>query len=270
MSSKFVNDLSPKKALIFGAIAGLLVILVVGAVIWAVAHFSQEEVRSAENGAKQEVAKNLQEDVLTQISPSDKPAVELFVMSYCPYGTQMQKAFLPVMKLLGGKADIKIKFVSYTMHGDKEARENNREYCIQKNSPDKFVDYLTCFLDKGGQTDDKDDIAVAESCMAAFKINKTAVEKCMAETTAEFKISGTSYPVYAAENTKYGVEGSPTLVVNGARVSPSTRSPEAVKDLICSAFTNKPAECDQTLSETPAAAGFGLSAAGSNSSASCN
>ena len=33
----------------------------------------------------------------------EKPEVELFVMSHCPFGTQIEKGMLPVARLLGDK-----------------------------------------------------------------------------------------------------------------------------------------------------------------------
>ncbi|MBU3941884.1 MAG: hypothetical protein KKF74_03150, partial [Nanoarchaeota archaeon] len=45
----------------------------------------------------------------------DKPEVELFVMSHCPYGTQIEKGMLPVARLLGDKIDFNIRFCSYAM-----------------------------------------------------------------------------------------------------------------------------------------------------------
>lgn len=53
-------------------------------------------------------------------------------MSYCPYGLQAEKMFLPVYDLLKNKAEMGIYFVNYIMHDKKEIDENLREYCIQK------------------------------------------------------------------------------------------------------------------------------------------
>ena len=194
------------------------------------------------------------------LTKSDKPVVELFVMSYCPYGTQMEKALLPVQELLGSKADISIKFVSYTMHGATETQENTRQYCMMQDAPDKFQAYLKCFLDSGNST----------SCMASTAMDVTAISSCMTGAYTAFGLSdsGTSYPVYAADNQKYGVSGSPTLVINGAIVSAS-RSPEAVKVAICNAFTTAPAECNTALSTAQASPGFGSGTTAASSAASC-
>jgi hypothetical protein len=42
----------------------------------------------------------------TEVPKTDKPVVELFVMAFCPYGVQAEKAMAPVVDLLGKKADI--------------------------------------------------------------------------------------------------------------------------------------------------------------------
>jgi hypothetical protein len=204
------------------------------------------------------------------IEKSDVPEVEVFIMSYCPYGLQMQKAVLPVMELLGDKADITIKWVSYIMHGESEINENNVQECIQREYPDKYIDYATCFT----ATDD------TEGCMSDSGIDKATVDACIEALDEEFNISGLyadqstwsggsypQYPVHADENVQYGVRGSPTTVINGKVVSVS-RSPEAVKQAVCCAFTEPPPECNTVLSSAAASPGIG-GGTGTDTDAQC-
>ncbi len=209
----------------------------------------------------------------SSIPKSDKPDVDVFVMSYCPYGLQMEKAVIPVMNLLGDKANIVIRFVDYAMHGKKEVDENTRQYCIQKDQSDKYVDYLTCFV----QSDD------TEKCQTEAGIDKAKLEACIADADNKFNItglyndrstwSGGRFPPFmidAGLNQRYGVRGSPTFVINGKVISVN-RSPEAVKEAICSAFNNPPEECNQTLSSKPTAPGIGaIEDTGSGSGGSCS
>ncbi|NTW30777.1 MAG: hypothetical protein HGA33_05845, partial [Candidatus Moranbacteria bacterium] len=51
-----------------------------------------------------------------EVPKTAKPVVKLFVMSYCPYGTQIEKGILPVLETLGDKIDFTLEFVSYAMH----------------------------------------------------------------------------------------------------------------------------------------------------------
>ena len=76
------------------------------------------------------------------------------------------------------------------------------------------------------------------------------------------------YNVQKDLNVKYKVQGSPTLVINGAQVTVD-RTPEAVKSAICATFTNKPAECATVLSNQGFQAGFGGDA-GATQEATCN
>jgi hypothetical protein len=204
----------------------------------------------------------------TEVPKTQKPKVELFVMSYCPYGTQMEKAIIPAINLLKDKIDFTLRFVSYAMHGQKEIDENTRQYCIQKEQNDKFTDYLSCFLQAGDSA----------SCLTSARINQNKLNSCILSANAEFSITDNAdaivasgdYPPYNIDKTlteQYGVQGSPTLIINGVTVQ-ATRSPEGVKGAICNAFSNVPSECSQTLSTNQASAGFGTGTS-SSSSGSC-
>jgi hypothetical protein len=200
-----------------------------------------------------------------EITKTDKPDVHAFVMSYCPYGLQFIKAYIPVMELLGDKADIELNFVHYAMHGKKEIDENTRMYCIQKEQSDKLTQYLRCFV----ETDDY------ENCITETGIDKTNLESCISSTDEQFNItnlyndkstwSGGRFPLYpvnAELARKYGVSGSPTFIVNGKTIKVN-RSPEAIKQAICSAFNNPPEECNQTLSTQVESPGIGKIGSGS-------
>lgn len=196
------------------------------------------------------------------VPKTDKPVVELFVMSYCPYGTQIEKGILPVVKALGNKINYTLKFVDYAMHGDKELKENLVQYCIQKEQTSKFDAYLTCFLKASDSV----------SCLTSAGIDTSKNDACVATTDAKFKVTDNAknnvdykgtYPgfgVDAADNTKYNVGGSPTLVINGVEVS-SARDSASLLKTICSAFNNSPKECESVLSSAAPAAGFGEGAA---------
>jgi hypothetical protein len=215
----------------------------------------------------------------TEITKSDKPIVELFVMSYCPYGTQAEKGIIPVVKLLGDKIDFKIRYVDYLMHGEKEGKENLREYCIQKIAPEKFLDYMTCFLEGDGEVSSSGYITNGNdvnTCIAKAGIDTSELNSCISETDKEYSVTEnleaeTNYPrfnVDAELNDEYGVEGSPTLVINGQIVS-SGRSSASYLDIICSAFNNVPEVCSTELSSETPSPYFGWESSGSSTTASC-
>lgn len=210
-----------------------------------------------------------------EVPKSDAPEVKLFVMSYCPYGTQIEKGILPVVKTLGSKIKYTLEFVDYAMHGDKEIAENMRQYCIQKTQPARLSNYLTCFLKKGEGTGD--------ACMKTSGVNAAQVASCVAQTDSQFKVtadaadkskwSNAQFPpfnVNKEDNEKYGVQGSPTLVINGVEAQAVGRDSASLLKTICAAFNTAPKECQAKLSATAPAAGFGEGAAAATSAdASC-
>ncbi len=271
---RFFELLEPKSALVLGIVSGLLVICTIGFIVLTVLALTRGlncvAASKTKNVGQQAVAGQNDSLPVAQAPKSDKPQAELFVMSYCPYGLQMEKAFLPVMELLKGKAEMDIKFVSYAMHEKQEIDENTRQYCIQKEQQDKFIKYLTCFTTK-------DDY---KSCLKEAGVNESKMNACVASADKQFGITAKYndkeswlsgrfpiYPVHQDLNEEYGVAGSPTLVINGVQID-SNRSPEAVKQAICGAFNNPPAECSETLSTQSAGPGFGT-AVGANTDASC-
>lgn len=256
----FFESLDSKSALLVGIVGGLLAIGTIGFVILGIMAMrggvNCTAAKTTGNIAAQTPSNNTQQQAPVPNAPkSDKPVAEVFVMSYCPYGIQMEQAFLPVMDLLKDKADIKIKFVSYAMHGQKELEENTRQYCIQGEQSDKYVAYLKCFVESQN----------ASTCLSKAGVNASKLQSCVDSTNKKFGImdkfkdqstwlSGQYplYPIYDDLNQKYGVEGSPTVVINGSQVSVG-RSPEAVKQAICAAFNKAPSECSTSLGSAGAA-----------------
>lgn len=275
----FFASLDSKSALVVGLIAGVLVICTVGFLVMLGMYFKGGFGTSAKNIVSSPVATQVAGDQQQQTPPpvvpkTDKPKVELFVMAYCPFGLQMEKAYLPAWELLKDKAEIDVKFVSYAMHGKKEVEENTRQYCIEQQQPAKYRNYLKCFTGK-------DDY---KGCLSESGISEGSLTSCIDATNKKFGIldkyndqstwlSGRYplYPIHADLNDKYGVQGSPTLVINGVQADGVGRTAEAVKQAICAAFNNAPAECQQTLPNTAYQPSFGyaVSAGGGANAAAC-
>jgi hypothetical protein len=195
------------------------------------------------------------------MTKTDKPVVEVFYMSYCPYGVQAIKGMYPVAKAFGDKLDIQPHFVIYenyqgggpnycidngnicSMHGIDELNEDIRQACIYRDQKDKFWDYTNCAMTDCTLQTIK---TCWETCADKFKVDKTKVNDCLTKDgvalmTAEKKL-----------NAQKGVEGSPTIFVNGNAYE-GGRAPDQYKDNICCGFKTKPAECSQTLGTGAAA-----------------
>lgn len=227
----------------------------------------------AEIESQAQASEEQQEQEAADVPKTDKPVVEMFIMSHCPYGTQIQKGMIPVMETLKDKADIQVKFVDYAMHGQKELDEQLNQYCIQENYENKYIDYMKCFLADGE----------GDACIKEVGIDSEALASCALKADKEFNVSANfedeeklnwrgSFPpfyVHAQENKKYGVRGSPTLVINGQTVS-SARDSASLLSAVCNAFTTAPSECDTELSSASPAPGFGFDAtAASATAATC-
>lgn len=192
---------------------------------------------------------------------TDVPTVDLFVMSYCPYGLQMERGALPAVEALGNKIKFNLKFVGYTLHGQKEVDENTNQYCVAKTQPAKLNAYLKCFW--------KDSKGTAEACMKTTGVNVAQVTTCVTEAKKQFSLTEKAFDINKDEVEKFDVQGSPTLVVNGTTIS-SGRDSASVLKAICSGFNNQPKECQAKLSDKSPVAGFDDQSAGSGSSdASC-
>ena len=182
-----------------------------------------------------------QETQSTEVPKSDKPKVELFVMTHCPFGTQAEKGFIPTLKALGDLIDGKIRFVHYFMHAPEET-ETPIQVCIREEQSDKYLDYLECFLEDGNSS----------RCLEEVGVDEDKLQTCIDNGKAD-----EYYEVDSSLSESYGVRGSPTLVINGV-IASSGRNSDAYLQTICSAFNTVPEKCSSlALSTSNPNPGFG-------------
>jgi len=198
---------------------------------------------------------------------SESPKLEAFVVSYCPFGLQMLRILNEIVKnipelenyievrYIGGISDGKI----ISMHGEKEAEENLRQICIREEQENKFWAYISCFIKDGN----------ASRCLNEAKIDVEKLRACMQDENRGLKYAEKDFEL----QNNYRVSGSPTLVLNGERVSEfefGGRTANAVKTLLCCGFVNPPKYCSQNLTNLKAAIGFSSSySSGTTSSGQC-
>lgn len=203
-------------------------------------------------------------DTPKDVPKSDKPKVEAFVFSYCPYGLQFEKALIPAYNLLKNKVDINIVFIG-AMHGIHEENESLRQIAIQQiYGKDKLFAYLAKFSadTKIGDcnADQTCSYPLVKTIMSSLGIDAVKVNAYMVKDAPA---------LYASDQQRassLGISGSPDFVINGAELSVG-RNPEAIKQAICDAFTTAPSECSQTLSTASASAWFGADAGSASSTA---
>jgi hypothetical protein len=199
------------------------------------------------------------------LKKSKTPTLEAFVVSYCPFGLQMQRVLSNIVENIPELANyIKVRYIGSiengnirSMHGEKEATENLRQICIREEQSEKYWDYISCFIKKGE----------SENCLTSSGIDKSKLEECMNDANRGIRYAKEDFDL----QDKYGVTGSPTLILNGERVSEfdfGGRTAEAVKTLLCCGFEEKPDFCSKTLSTQQAARGFSETYSGSSGTSS--
>jgi len=219
------------------------------------------------NSPPQAAAPSTATNVPQNVTKTVKPTANAFVFSYCPYGLQFEKALSPAYNLLKSKAEINIVFIG-AMHGEYEHVESLRQLCVQKEyGKDKLFEYLDKFNADTAigscSSNAACSLPLVEALMASLSIDKSKIDSCMNTDAAAL------YSQDMAKATSLGITGSPTFVINGVKVQPSSRSAEAIKKAICDAFITPPSECSQTLSTSAASAGFGAGTSAASSGSAC-
>ena len=187
------------------------------------------------------------------IKKENNPLLEAFVVSHCPFGLQMQRILAEIWKndpsLL---KNVKVRYIGSvsggkieSMHGSKEAEENLKQICIREEQPTKYWSYISCYIKKGN----------SNNCLKEAKIDTAKLSGCEKDSSRGLKYAKEDFTL---EN-KYHISGSPTLILNGEKVSEfdfGGRTAEAVKELLCCGFKNKPKSCSNKLTTESAASSF--------------
>lgn len=189
------------------------------------------------------------------------PKLEAFVVSYCPFGLQMERILAKIVKEIPSFSNyIKVRYLGeitgkeiQSMHGEKEAQENLTQICLREEQGAKFFDYLNCFIKEGK----------SEKCLKFAKVNQEKLSQCKKDSQRGLKYAKEDFELAR----KYQISGSPTLILNGERVNEfdfGGRTAQAVKEIICCGFKEKPKECAKTLTKESAVVGFSKSYSGTS------
>ena len=158
---------------------------------------------------------NLEELLNSRIARVGKPTLELFVMSYCPFGVQAEEKIIPIVKEFGNEIDFKLQFIAQekeassaqditpftSLHGYPEVAENIRQLLIAQKYPDLYLDYILC---RGKKLDKS-----WENCAEKLGIDVAKIQELFDSPEAEQLFR---------ENIKraveLGVRASPTIFVD--------------------------------------------------------
>ena len=158
---------------------------------------------------------NLEELLASRIARMGKPTLELFVMSYCPFGVQAEEKIIPIVKKFGDQIDFRLQFIAQekeatssqdvtpfiSLHGYPEVAENIRQLLIAQEYPDRYLDYILC---RGKKLDKS-----WESCAEKLGIDVARIQRLFNAPEAERLFQ---------ENIKraaeLGIKASPTILVD--------------------------------------------------------
>lgn len=263
---------------------------------------------------------------------TNKPQLDFYVMSFCPYGNQMEETLRPIFDLLGNKVEIKPRYIFDKIEG------NLANYC--KNSSPDPAQCDTYVKNSGGQLKDKADcqnqIAIMvkncndeskylkignnlySSLHGRIEANQDVREICAYNLAEDKKLwwdfiknvndnctaqnADTCWEDQAkkagldttkitecfnndaanliekeiADTTKYKIQGSPSLMIGEQAFPPEVdsastdqnlkigkkvfslsqvRTPDVIKEALCSAFNKAPKECKTVLIDPAAESG---------------
>ncbi len=202
---------------------------------------------------------NSQSDSTEEIPKKEKPDVELFVMSYCPFGNQAEDTMEPVYDLLSDDINFDVHYIVsvqedkiQSLHGQEEVDQNMREVCVKnKYGMDSFWDFITYVNENCGSGG-----VCWKEAADEIGVNSQEIQSCVNENGLEYMKEN------AQISKEAGATGSPTLILNGIKMDTSDPinyeydaaiyeygNPEAYKQAICSVFTEeaKPESCSQVL-----------------------
>ena len=158
---------------------------------------------------------NLEELLASRIARMGKPTLELFVMSYCPFGVQAEEKVIPIVKKFGDAIDFKLQFIAQekeetsvqditpftSLHGYPEIAENIRQLLIAKEYPDRYLDYILC---RGKKLDKS-----WENCAQKLGIDVAKIQALFdAPEAAQL------FRENIARAAELGIKASPTILVD--------------------------------------------------------
>ena len=140
--------------------------------------------------------------------------VEFYVMSQCPYGTQVEDAVKPVLDELGKNINFKIDFIGMensgqfsSLHGEPEVLGDKVQLCAMKYEPEKYMDMIVCM--------NKDARSIPgnwEGCASGLNVAK--IKACYEGDEANQLLRESFVRSTAKQAT-----GSPTIYVSGKQYS---------------------------------------------------
>jgi len=219
---------------------------------------AEAEIEIAAQKEAEAAAANSTNSTNSTVAPAtmektEKPKVELYVMSYCPYGNQAEQGLYPVIKGFNNTFDFEPVYIISgsagnwrSLHGAAELNQDIREKIIYNlYGAQVWNEYVN-------NANTQCTVSNIDTCWKGAAQNLSIIN--ISEVEAQFNSSFDSIAKADADKTiSNKVGGSPTTLINGVSYK-GGRTADAFKAGICNAFLAQPSECNLTFSTTAAAA----------------
>ncbi len=169
--------------------------------------------------------------------------VDFYVMSQCPYGTQVVDAIAPAVAQLGNAVDLSIDFIAndngdgtfQSLHGQNEVLGNIVQLCAAKYEPQKYLEMITCQNKNAGAIPGN-----WEKCAQDAGLDVNSVKACYEGAEGKSLLSDSIKKSDIA-----GAQGSPTIFINGVPYNGGRKTSDFLR-AICNEYgssENKPEAC---------------------------
>ncbi len=163
--------------------------------------------------------------------------LDFYVMSQCPYGTQVEDAIAPVLAELGDSIDFNLNFIATetapgefrALHGQPEVEGNIVQLCAAKYNPDTYMDMIVCMNENARSIPGN-----WKGCAEKNGLDVANIETCY---TGQEGIDLHSENIKLAQ--QVNARGSPTIYVNDVLYQ-GGRSSTDFKKALCVNLDNHP------------------------------
>ncbi len=169
----------------------------------------------------------------------DKVKLDFYVMSQCPYGTQVEDAVKPILDKMPEIIDFRLEFIANeeedgtftSLHGEPEVLGNIVQLCAQKQDSVNFMDMVFCMNQDAINIPDN-----WEQCATQNNLDLDKIKMCYEGDEGKALLSES---IKKADEVK--AASSPTMFMNDEPFN--KRKTNDMMRAICEVIDNKHQEC---------------------------
>ncbi|MCA9672147.1 MAG: hypothetical protein KC503_41415 [Myxococcales bacterium] len=151
----------------------------------------------------------------TVAGASEKVALQMYVMSKCPFAVEAERAIKNAIAALGqDRVELRLDYIVdrkvsgefEALHGPSEVKGNIVQLCVQQHAPAKLLDFIDC---QNG--DPKGIPANWERCASVTKLDVARIKTCYEGAEGKSLLAASMKRAQSA-----GATGSPTILLGGS------------------------------------------------------